>query len=358
VKWRGKLRFRPRTLVGWARRIPDGWNYAFQDVRLIVDRGGDVRHFYIPSWIQRRVVRSAYVMVGGLLGAVCISALANTYYWIGNTHLRDRNQQLVQTQEEVAKVLVESVGPTAALPANEAGAEQDLTGLATKIRQRSDALEDLSRTVTKDLVQLNRVLRVGLKDEGLPPVDTGRELGRGGKPVPAGATATPAATAGPGSLIAAIGDYTRLHGVYASLPAQLPISDFAVSSRFGDRTHPITGNADHHPGLDLVPMAGDRVLAVMAGTVERAGWEGGYGQSVIIRHSAHVQTRYGHLASIALKRGQKVAMGQSIGIAGSTGMSTGKHLHFEVLFDGRPVNPMPVVLINTVTSDLSTANVY
>ena len=102
-----------------------------------------------------------------------------------------------------------------------------------------------------------------------------------------------------------------------------------ITSRFGWRTHPLTGNRRFHSGLDIGAPSGSPVVATGAGTVISAGWNGGYGKAIIIQHSDTQQTLYGHLSEISVQAGQTIAQGTVIGLVGSTGNSTGPHLHFE-----------------------------
>jgi murein DD-endopeptidase MepM/ murein hydrolase activator NlpD len=117
---------------------------------------------------------------------------------------------------------------------------------------------------------------------------------------------------------------------------QLPVASIypltnpaPITSRFGWRTHPLTGNRRFHSGLDIGAPAGSPVVATGAGTVISAGWNGGYGKAIIIQHSDTQQTLYGHLSEISVQAGQTIAQGTVIGLVGSTGNSTGPHLHFE-----------------------------
>jgi murein DD-endopeptidase MepM/ murein hydrolase activator NlpD len=102
-----------------------------------------------------------------------------------------------------------------------------------------------------------------------------------------------------------------------------------ITSKFGWRTHPLTGNRRFHSGLDIAAPSGSPVVATAAGTVISAGWNGGYGKAVIIQHSGTQQTLYGHLSEVSVQAGQTIAQGTVIGLVGSTGNSTGPHLHFE-----------------------------
>lgn len=115
-----------------------------------------------------------------------------------------------------------------------------------------------------------------------------------------------------------------------------------LTSGFGNRFHPILGYQRFHAGVDLAAAAGTPILAAADGRVRNAGWSGGYGQEVEIAHGAGIETRYGHMSRIAARIGEVVHKGQVIGWVGSTGLSTGPHVHFEVMRNGRPVNPLGV----------------
>ncbi|WP_346353439.1 murein hydrolase activator EnvC family protein [Azotosporobacter soli] len=112
-----------------------------------------------------------------------------------------------------------------------------------------------------------------------------------------------------------------------------------ITSPFGWRTHPVFGSARFHSGLDIAADYGDTVVAADGGVVVHADWLGGYGKAVIIEHSNGLQTLYGHNSELVVSEGQAVSKGQMIARAGSTGYSTGPHVHFEVRQGGSPVDP-------------------
>ena len=112
-----------------------------------------------------------------------------------------------------------------------------------------------------------------------------------------------------------------------------------ITSPFGWRTHPIFGTQRYHSGLDIAADYGDTVVAADSGTVTFSGWLGGYGNAVIIEHGRGLSTLYGHNSQLAVGEGQSVGKGQTIAYAGSTGYSTGPHVHFEVRVHGEPTNP-------------------
>jgi len=123
-----------------------------------------------------------------------------------------------------------------------------------------------------------------------------------------------------------------------------PMEGGEISSFYGLRADPFgRGGGDYHPGLDIANAYGTPIKAACTGKVVQAGWNGGYGQYVRIDHGNGQETAYGHMSAIAVEAGQAVQRGEVIGYVGSTGASTGPHLHFEVLENGSTVNPLEFV---------------
>jgi hypothetical protein len=118
-----------------------------------------------------------------------------------------------------------------------------------------------------------------------------------------------------------------------------PVSGGRISSSYGERTHPILGYKRMHAGIDIAASYGSPIYAVSDGTVAFAGWHGGHGNYVKLDHAAGLGTGYGHMSRMAVKAGQRVKRGQVIGYVGSTGLSTGPHLHYELFRNGASVNP-------------------
>jgi murein DD-endopeptidase MepM/ murein hydrolase activator NlpD len=126
------------------------------------------------------------------------------------------------------------------------------------------------------------------------------------------------------------------------VPYAMPVhSSFRFTSGFGTRRDPKGGGRRMHAGVDLAGAKGTPIYAAADGVVESAERESGYGNVVRIRHDFGFETVYAHQSKIRVRPGQQVSRGEHIGDMGSTGRSTGVHLHYEVHLNGRPVNPMP-----------------
>lgn len=132
-----------------------------------------------------------------------------------------------------------------------------------------------------------------------------------------------------------------------AVPSDKPVKTAAFTSGYGVRSDPFGGGAARHMGIDLAGPSGTPIYATADGVVSEAGWNsGGYGNLVKLGHGKGIETRYGHMSAIMVKPGQRVVRGQQIGRMGSTGRSTGSHLHYEVRIDGRAVNPIPFMKSN------------
>ena len=137
-------------------------------------------------------------------------------------------------------------------------------------------------------------------------------------------------------------DMDRLNRTLALVPYRKPvIGEVEFTSGFGVRSDPFLGRPAMHTGLDFRAASGDPVRVTANGKVVSAGWSGGYGRMIEVDHGNGLATRYGHLSEINVKIGEIVRIGQVIGLVGSTGFSTGPHLHFEVRINGTAVDPVP-----------------
>jgi murein DD-endopeptidase MepM/ murein hydrolase activator NlpD len=140
--------------------------------------------------------------------------------------------------------------------------------------------------------------------------------------------------------VADLSDMQGLNQAADALPLARPTVDTRESSGFGVRIDPFTARPAFHPGQDFAGAYGSPIYATAPGVVSFAGARAGYGNTIEIDHGGGFKTRYGHLSAIAVSVGQHVAVAQRIGAMGSTGRSTGSHLHYETWADGRPQNPL------------------
>jgi murein DD-endopeptidase MepM/ murein hydrolase activator NlpD len=190
--------------------------------------------------------------------------------------------------------------------------------------------------VAKALDIRYQVTAAELKRLGITPARVGSHEGVGG----------PFESAGSSTFKALFDSWKKLDqlqdGVIA-IPSDKPVkTNVSFTSGFGVRTDPFERGAAMHPGIDLTGASGTPIYATADGTVLRAGWNtGGYGNMVELDHGRGIATRYGHMSAVLVHAGDHVTRGEQIGRMGSTGRSTGNHLHYEVRIDGHPVNPIP-----------------
>lgn len=133
----------------------------------------------------------------------------------------------------------------------------------------------------------------------------------------------------------------RMEQGVIAIPSVQPVAKLNFTSNFGIRSDPFRGTAAMHAGVDIPGPTGTPIYATADGVISHAGRQGGYGNMVEINHGKGIATRYGHLSKIVVADNTRVKRGQLIALMGSTGRSTGPHLHYEVRIDGHAVNPVP-----------------
>jgi murein DD-endopeptidase MepM/ murein hydrolase activator NlpD len=137
-------------------------------------------------------------------------------------------------------------------------------------------------------------------------------------------------------------DVERREALASATPSIWPAHGW-LTGTFGGRSDPFTGEPGFHQGLDISTEKGSPVFATADGSVEAAAYSGDYGNLIVLKHAFGLKTRYGHLSSYAVKPGQAVKRGNVIGYVGSTGRSTGAHLHYEILANGNLINPLQLL---------------
>jgi murein DD-endopeptidase MepM/ murein hydrolase activator NlpD len=138
-------------------------------------------------------------------------------------------------------------------------------------------------------------------------------------------------------------DVDKRNALAAATPSIWPAHGW-LTSTVGARRDPITGERDYHEGLDIAADRGSQVFATADGAVVQASYEGAYGNLIVLDHGYGLETRYGHLSAYRVKVGDQVKRGDLVGLVGSTGRSTGSHLHYEVRVNGRLLNPLQLLL--------------
>jgi murein DD-endopeptidase MepM/ murein hydrolase activator NlpD len=219
--------------------------------------------------------------------------------------------------------------------------------LADKVRQIAEVrYQATARLVTKLGISTDRMHNDSMTGVGGPyePI------------APQAKPAMPAAKADPQfrALFNSWRQLDQLNKGIVAIPSAQPVDKMVFTSTFGVRSDPFRGGRAMHAGVDIPGAYASPIYATADGVVGRTGWIGGYGNLVELEHGKGIQTRYGHLSSIVVAPGTRVKRGQLIALMGSTGRSTGNHLHYEVRIDGLAVNPRPFIQSNDYLVSLQT----
>jgi murein DD-endopeptidase MepM/ murein hydrolase activator NlpD len=268
--------------------------------------GRGVRHLHVPRWTTRAAA-----------GIVVAAALANVALLADYARVRRDHGSIAATRADVDA---------------RARALEPLERRLAELRAEVVGWDALHAAIAKPLGGASTASGVG--GPALPVA------GRSDAPKPVDdVDALVALIRAEGQRLRALAGVARETGaVLAALPSKMPVRG-KVNSGFGTRPSPWTGASEFHAGVDLAAAPGTPVAAAAPGTVRFAGSAAGYGTSVVLDHGRGIESRYGHLQRASVTRGQRVERGQTIGLSGNTGRSTAPHLHYEVLVDGRAVDP-------------------
>lgn len=205
--------------------------------------------------------------------------------------------------------------------------------LADQLKSQSNVLNEMSKD---ELVLKSRLIEIEKKllemQDLLDKKGINKELSVGGEYIPADGLEL-------SYLDNMEKDIYELFNIIKSYPLGKPMIQTAIRSGFGYRKDPFKSRLAFHSGIDFEAKPGQPVFATADGLVEKAGWYYSYGNTVIIKHENGYETLYGHLTRVDVKGGQRVKSGDLIGNAGSTGRSTGTHLHYEIIKNGKKLNP-------------------
>lgn len=247
--------------------------------------------------------------------------------------------EIMESDRELEDAYIEARENTEAVRAEyeeyKAGIEvikQDLEGQQAQLEAELDEANQLINQLSSDIESNAAILAEFAAAEQQAETDVANmvialEKKRQAEAAAAAAAAAAAGGGGSGGAVLSGGSFIW------------PASSNYITSRFGLRIHPITGQQKSHTGIDIGAGAGTNVLAAAPGVVTMASWNGGYGNCVMIDHGNGYQTLYAHMSSISVANGAAVSAGTVVGLVGSTGVSTGPHLHFEIFASGSRVDP-------------------
>lgn len=236
---------------------------------------------------------------------------------------------------ERSAIASDSDGLRGQLSALQRSLEEERDAHRAELRRIADRAQENIRTVEEV------IRRTGLKLETIVPARSKQLMGQGGPFVPyhpdmRGEEDSDTLRV---SLSQNLDRWETLKGVFTSLPLVPPLSEFKITSPYGARSDPFNGRTAMHEGMDLAGPYKRPVTATADGEVIYAGRRSGYGRVVEIDHGYGLVTVYAHLAKITVRRGEQIKLGRTLGLLGSSGRSSGPHVHYEVRYHGKAVNP-------------------
>lgn len=361
-------------MSGWKNRIA-GW---FIDREFFMRANGQVRFLKISAQLQRRTAFTLASVIGVWLLVTFGMAINQMTVSAQRLALTEQEAKVESAEERVASYrgsidevtkdlerrqeMLESLGDQYLGDLSDAEAQAQAPAPSTERREEEKAVKTISAMVPEaaGLVRVEarqirfaekmtkvahaRTLKAeaAIRQFGLNPEVLARQarnaqgglfepfFGKGKKDV-----RDPRFL----KLAAALGRMDAMERALAAIPTAMPAASMMMTSGFGYRSDPFTGGAAMHAGLDFKGPVGTPILAAAKGKVVLAGFNGGYGNTIEIRHANGLVTRYAHLSGLNVRQGQMVERGVQIGRMGSTGRSTGSHLHFEVRLNGQAINP-------------------
>jgi murein DD-endopeptidase MepM/ murein hydrolase activator NlpD len=304
----------------------------FRDRDLFIHDGSKLRRFRVsaPAQAALFVVLLSLVAWASFATAQLVS---RPHTMTGLSAATEARARLIEQRQAIIEAALSGQKMDPQLIAAAAGGRLAKDGPLARVEE---AQLQQAALVAQALDVRYQVTAAELKRLGISPARAGAPEGMGG----------PFESAGNATFKALFNSWKKLDqlqdGVIA-VPTDKPVkADVTFTSGFGVRSDPFHFSAAMHPGIDLAGSYGTPIYATADGTVVRAGWNsGGYGNLVELDHGRGITTRYGHMSAILVHAGDHVVRGQQIGRMGSTGRSTGNHLHYEVRIDGRAVNPIP-----------------
>ena len=326
--------------------VVKGWNHPFQDAKVILEQQGDLHYLNLPARFQKWFVRGA-ILTTGTLSLLLLTMVAI------NIDLMVSRFRLERSHEAVYRALLSSNEQDVA---GESIDESQMLTLAQAIRDRDMSIR---RFVDMSMVAVskeNETIKTQLQTAGLTEKIVRiiqDNSAKGGFTVNDDLKSNPLLR---GKVAEDLETNRSLRDVLYALPSTMPIKTPEITSGFGIRKHPISGRAHFHSGIDLITEALDeRVFAVKSGVVVSAQEHPNYGNMVMVRHSNGIESVYGHLSKLLVKQGETVGVDTVLGYIGNSGVSTGKHLHLEILIGGYPVNPENVIRTAQYVQQIKTA---
>ncbi|HET9428441.1 MAG TPA: M23 family metallopeptidase [Allosphingosinicella sp.] len=344
---RGRFRslFKPRDIF-----LHDGKSLRRFTINAKVQMGAAFIGLVLLAWSAFATFQAVAGMNGDVAQMQRQVAMMEADVAAMRTETQNHAALLEQRQEFLARMLsgdADAAQLAALLPAEEGTPHNAVSASYAEVDGMQQTIAAHAQTLT---AQRYREMAQTLRQLGINPARFHRAGGVGGPLEEVPSDADPRFR----ELFASWTRTEQLEQAVVAIPSARPIrTNVNFTSGFGLRSDPFRGRAAMHGGIDLAGPVGTPIYATADGLVAKAAWNnGGYGNLVEINHGQGILTRYGHLSRIAATAGQRVRRGDLIGYMGSTGRSTGSHLHYEVRIDGRAVNPIPFMQSNDALAAL------
>ena len=362
-------------MTGWQNRIA-GW---FIDREFFMRANGQVRFLKISAQLQRRVAGILVIVVGAWLVATLGMAVNQISVSMERIALSDKAAKIESAEERVAtyrgsidevtadlqrrQKMLESLSeqyldelPAEATSPTATEDDKAVRTISVLVPEAAGLAEIEARQIrfaelmTRVALARTRKAESAIRQFGLNPEILARQASTGqGGPFESFFGTSEKDVRDPRftKLAASLGRMDAMERALAAIPTSMPAAVMMMSSGFGYRSDPFSGGAAMHNGLDFRGPVGTPILAAAEGKVTSVGAQGGYGNTVEITHANGLVTRYAHLSGFNVRNGQNVDRGVQIGRMGSTGRSTGSHLHFEVRLNGQAINPRKFLEANS-----------
>ena len=357
--------------TGFKNRLA-GW---FVDREFFMRANGQVRFLRISARLQRRVAGVTASVIGVWLVITLGMMINQVSVSVERLALEAKRERIETAEERNAKYrnsindvtadlekrqqmvedAAQQLGGDVPPPGNGGSGAETATKIGTAIPEAAKLAQIEARQIamaehlTRIAVARSQKAAAAIREFGLDPKSLASEAqsGMGGPFIPFfGKKEKPVRDPRFTKMFAAVEQMEAMERALAGIPTSMPASVMLMSSGFGYRSDPFTGGGAMHSGLDFKGPIGTAILAAADGVVTSAGWHGGYGNCIEITHANGLVTRYAHMSALIATLGQPVTRGVQIGRMGSTGRSTGPHLHFEVRMNGQAINPMKFLEAN------------
>ncbi|MEO7188243.1 MAG: M23 family metallopeptidase [Sphingomicrobium sp.] len=310
-------------------------NALFRDRDLFIHDGSKLRRVRLSAPVQAFL----FICLAALVGWSCFSAarlIAGATGVSTTSAATELRAQRIEKRQELLTAMLAGANLSDAQLAELGTGSQGSTGLDLRLTRAEQVQVAQAAAAARALDSRYAHAAAELQKLGITPA----RLEDGG----IGGPFEPAAKGDPTfkQLFMSWKKLDTLQDGAIAVPSDKPVKTAAFTSGYGVRSDPFQGRSAMHAGIDLSGPIGTPIYATADGLIIDAAYNsGGYGNLIKIDHGRGIETRYGHLSNIGVSAGQRVTRGQLIGRMGSTGRSTGSHLHYEVRIDGRPVNPVP-----------------